>query len=172
MKKSFKINIIGFFVAAWLPLVSTAAEAPAGVTDPKRQTVEARRARMAQCQADPQQCRAERQARYEQWCKDHAERCKAIQARLEKRKAECAADPEKCRAERQARFEQRFKTADVDGNGMISRAEAEKAMPRLMRHFDRVDANKDGQLSREEVTSSRKALHERRQRNPAERHNI
>lgn len=159
-------------MAACLPLVSAAADAPAGGADRKRQTVEARKARIAQCQADPQQCRVERQARYEQWCKDHAERCKEIQARLEKRKAECTADPEKCRAERQARFEQRFKTADADGNGMISRAEAEKAMPRLMRHFDRVDTNKDGQISRDEVTSSRKAFHERLQRNRAERHNI
>jgi len=30
-------------------------------------------------------------------------------------------------------------------------------MPRLVRHFDRIDANKDGQLSREEMAAARKA---------------
>lgn len=172
MKNLFKIRYLGILVAAWLPLASLAAEGPAGAADGKRPSVEAHQAhqaRMEQCRADPQKCRVERQARHDQWCKDHADRCKEIQARMERRKAECKADPEKCRAERQARFEQRFKTADADGNGMISRAEAEKAMPRLMRHFDRVDTNKDGQISRDEITSSRKAFYERRHRDGAGR---
>ena len=58
----------------------------------------------------------------------------------------------------------RFKRADTDGNGVISRAEAEKHMPRLARHFDRVDANRDGHITREEMASVRKALFEQRQR--------
>ena len=85
-------------------------------------------------------------------------------AMMENRSAECNANPQKCQADREARFEQRFKRADTDGNGVISRAEAEKHMPRLARHFDRVDANRDGQITREEMASVRKALFEQRQR--------
>ena len=85
----------------------------------------------------------------------------------EERKArieQCKANPEKCRAEKKAKFEQRFKLADADGNGMISRAEADQAMPRLARHFERIDANKDGQVTREEVATARKAHFEQRGR--------
>jgi Ca2+-binding EF-hand superfamily protein len=45
---------------------------------------------------------------------------------------------------------ERLKQADADGNGAISRDEA-KALPRLARHFDEIDANRDGQLSKEEL---------------------
>jgi Ca2+-binding EF-hand superfamily protein len=45
---------------------------------------------------------------------------------------------------------ERLKQADTDGNGMISRDEA-KALPRLAKHFDEIDANKDNQLSRDEL---------------------
>lgn len=45
---------------------------------------------------------------------------------------------------------ERFKQADTDANGQISRDEA-KALPRLGKSFDEVDANRDGQLSPEEM---------------------
>lgn len=77
----------------------------------------------------------------------------------------CKANPEKCRAERTAAMDKRFKSADADGNGMISRTEADKTMPRLARHFERIDANKDGQVSREEMAAARKAHFEQRGRN-------
>lgn len=80
------------------------------------------------------------------------------------RVAACQADPQACRAERQARLEQRFKLADTDGNGMISRAEAEKAMPRLSRRFDRIDADHDGYITRDEIAAALKARFERHQR--------
>lgn len=70
---------------------------------------------------------------------------------------QCQADPAKCRAKIQARQAERFKHADTDGNGALSRAEAEKGMPVLSRHFDRIDANKDGQITREETEAARKA---------------
>jgi hypothetical protein len=114
--------------------------------------------RRKQCEADPAQCRAERRARFEHWCKDNEEKCKEIQARRE----QCQANPERCRAEREARFNERFKQADADGNGALSRAEAEKGMPRLARHFDALDANKDGVVSREELEAARKARAARR----------
>jgi hypothetical protein len=167
MKKLFKIKWLPFLFAACMPLAAISAEAP-GATDGKRlsaaQRAEQHQARIAECKADPEKCCAERQAHHAQWCNANPERCKAMQARMEQRVAECKANPEKCRAERMARFEQRFKLADADGNGMISRAEAEKAMPRLVRHFDRIDADRDGQITKDEIAAARKAHFEQRQR--------
>jgi len=124
-------------------------------SDPaKCEKLRARKAeRREQCQADPDPCRAERRARFEQRCKGNEEKCKEIRARRE----QCRADPEQCRAKRHARFNERFKQADADGDGALSRAEAEKGMPRLARHFDVIDANKDGLVTREELEAARKA---------------
>ena len=44
-----------------------------------------------------------------------------------------------------------FRKADADGNGVLSRAEVEKSLPRLARRFDAIDANRDGNLTREEI---------------------
>ena len=133
----------------------------------------------------------ERKARREQWCKDNPQRCAEMKQKMEQRRAECQANPEKCRAEKKARMEQlckenpqrceamkkrmqerggdkkgafieRFKRADRDGNGAVSRAEAEQSLPRLARRFDRIDANKDGQITLEELAAARKARMERR----------
>lgn len=151
--------------ASLFPMAVMAAEGLPGATvksDGKGPSAEQRQARMEACKASPEKCRAERQAQREKWCAENAERCKEFKAKMAKRMEECKANPEKCRAERAAAFDQRFKRADADGNGMISRAEAEKAMPRLVRRFDRIDANKDGQVTREEMTAARKAHFERR----------
>lgn len=118
---------------------------------------EQRQAARERCQADPAKCRAESRARREQWCKDNAEKCSEAKARAQQRREQCKADPEKCRAEAKAREEARFKRADTDGNGALSRAEAEKGMRALARHFDQIDANKDGQITREEIEAARKA---------------
>ena len=129
-------------------------------SDPaKCEELRARKAEQREkCKADPEACRAERRARFEQWCKDNQEKCQAIRARRE----QCRANPEQCRAERQARFDERFKQADTDGDGALSRAEAEKGMPRLSRHFDAIDADKDGRVTREEIEAARKARASRR----------
>lgn len=111
-----------------------------------------RAAMMERCKADPEKCRAERQAQREKWCASNPDKCKEMKARME----QCKANPEKCRAERQAKFDERFKKADLDGNGAISRAEAEKGMPRIARRFERLDSNKDGQVTRAEFESARK----------------
>lgn len=122
-----------------------------------RTEMQARReAWQARCKADPEKCRAEMQARRGEWCKANPERCRELQARRE----QCKADPEKCRAEMQARVAVRFKEADVNGDGRLSREEAQKGMPRLVRHFDRIDANHDGVVTLEELQAARKARFE------------
>jgi Ca2+-binding EF-hand superfamily protein len=45
---------------------------------------------------------------------------------------------------------ERLKQADTNGDGMISRDEA-KALPRIAKHFDEIDANHDGQITSEEL---------------------
>lgn len=115
-----------------------------------------REKRAEQCKADPEKCRAEMRARHEKLCADNPDRCREMKARMEQRREQCKANPEKCRQEMQERREGHFKRADTDGNGMLSRAEAEKGMPRLARHFDQIDTNKDGQLSRQEIAAARK----------------
>jgi hypothetical protein len=109
------------------------------------------------CKADPGKCRQERAAMHEKMCAQNPEKCKEMKAKMEQRREACKADPEKCRKEQQARADEHFKKTDADGNGMLSRAEADKGMPRLAHHFDMIDANKDGQLSREELSAARKA---------------
>ncbi len=107
----------------------------------------------ATAHSKPPQFSAERQARFEQWCKDNAEKCREMQARRE----QCQADPEKCRAKMQARSQERFKHADANGDGRLTREEAQKGMPMVARHFDQIDANKDGSVTFEELLAARKA---------------
>jgi Ca2+-binding EF-hand superfamily protein len=45
---------------------------------------------------------------------------------------------------------ERLKAADTNADGMISRSEA-AALPRIAAHFDEIDANKDGQITFEEL---------------------
>jgi Ca2+-binding EF-hand superfamily protein len=50
---------------------------------------------------------------------------------------------------------ERLKAADTNGDGMLSRQEA-AALPRLADRFDAIDANRDGQVTFEELRASRK----------------
>lgn len=50
---------------------------------------------------------------------------------------------------------ERLKKADTDGDGLISKTEAE-AVPFLSRAFDRLDADKDGLLSPQELQAAAK----------------
>ena len=45
---------------------------------------------------------------------------------------------------------ERLKAADTNADGLISRSEA-AALPRIAKHFDQIDANRDGQVSFEEL---------------------
>jgi hypothetical protein len=61
---------------------------------------------------------------------------------------------------------ERLKAADANGDGLISRAEAEKSLPRVAKNFDQIDANHDGQLSADEM----RAFHEARKASREKRH--
>jgi hypothetical protein len=54
------------------------------------------------------------------------------------------------RAEMKAKTAARFKAADKNGDGFLSKDEA-AANPMLARHFDALDTNQDGMLSPEEI---------------------
>jgi Ca2+-binding EF-hand superfamily protein len=64
-----------------------------------------------------------------------------------------------------ARLAEQFRRADADGNGMLSRAEADRAAPLLAKRFDAIDANGDGQISPEEIRASRRAARSGRRAN-------
>ena len=64
------------------------------------------------------------------------------------------APAEQPKVERAHKMHERMKAADKDGDGKISRSEA-VALPRLAKHFDEIDTNKDGFLSKEELKASR-----------------
>lgn len=50
------------------------------------------------------------------------------------------------------RMREHWKSADKDGDGALSRAEVESAhMKRLSRDFDKLDTNKDGKLTEDEM---------------------
>ena len=58
--------------------------------------------------------------------------------------------------ERMQKRAERMKAADKDGDGAISKAEADAAgMKGLSKNFDKVDANKDGKVTREEMRTAR-----------------
>ena len=62
---------------------------------------------------------------------------------------------ERGKGERGERGE-RMKAADKDGDGAISKAEADAAgMTRLSKNFDKLDANKDGKVTRKEMKMAR-----------------
>ncbi|HKB81847.1 MAG TPA: EF-hand domain-containing protein [Burkholderiales bacterium] len=53
---------------------------------------------------------------------------------------------------------ERFKSADKDNDGTLTRDEA-KAMPRVAKYFDAIDADKDGTVSEQEIHDYMKAQH-------------
>ena len=78
------------------------------------------------------------------------------------------AAPEGAGGHRHGAMVERLKQADADGNGAISRDEA-KALPRLAKHFDEVDANRDGQLSKEEMHAFHEQMHAQHAQKRAQR---
>lgn len=65
------------------------------------------------------------------------------------------------RGKHKAAFEQRFKEADKDGDGALSKSEAETAnIPGMAAHFDKADANRDGKVTKDELQGARKRMHD------------
>ena len=58
---------------------------------------------------------------------------------------------------------ERLRALDTDGDSQLSKAEIGNSMPRLAADFDRLDADRDGRLSREEIRAGRER-HEAPQR--------
>lgn len=77
--------------------------------------------------------------------------------RAQKRRDACKAAPDECAAQMQARLTERVRRADTDGNGALSRLEAERSMPRIARRFDILDANRDGHVTVDEILAARRA---------------
>lgn len=70
-------------------------------------------------------------------------------------KDELAAHHKTMRGKHAGKFKERFAAADTDHDGALSKAEAEKAgMKRLVADFDRIDANKDGKVTPDELRSA------------------
>ncbi|HET9699904.1 MAG TPA: hypothetical protein VFP70_03185 [Burkholderiales bacterium] len=65
------------------------------------------------------------------------------------------ADPETRQTLRHERHEARVKAADTDGDGAISKAEAEKSLPRLATRFEAVDTDHDGKLTVAELDAAK-----------------
>lgn len=70
----------------------------------------------------------------------------------------------KTEAEQRAHWEASFKKADTDGNGGLSKAELDKAGPKefpaIKKHFDKMDADKDGKVTMAERDAFEKAAKE------------
>ena len=61
------------------------------------------------------------------------------------------------RAERQARMKAHWDKLDVNHDGTLSREEVQQGRPKLAEHFGKVDANGDGQLTPLEMREARAA---------------
>ncbi|HET9622715.1 MAG TPA: EF-hand domain-containing protein [Kofleriaceae bacterium] len=64
-----------------------------------------------------------------------------------------AGDDDAMKARVSRRVDQVFAKLDADGDGRISKAEAEKG-PKMSKAFDRVDADHDGFVSRAEMSAA------------------
>lgn len=63
-------------------------------------------------------------------------------------------------AEFKARFDQAFKTVDSNGDGKISKEEAEQKAPPLAANFTTIDTDKDGSLSKKEILDAQQKMNE------------
>lgn len=60
-------------------------------------------------------------------------------------------------AVRGSQVEKKFKAADKDGNGQLTRVEAEAGMPVIAKNFDRIDVSKKGYLTLDEIKKATNA---------------
>ena len=69
---------------------------------------------------------------------------------------ELRAHHEQQRALHEQKRAEHWKRIDTDGDGRVSRQEAQANAPRLAEHFDQIDANGDGFLTPEELRAAHK----------------
>lgn len=65
--------------------------------------------------------------------------------------ASASAQPTDAKA---ALVERKFKMADKDGDGKLTRAEADAGMPLVARNFDRIDTDKKGYLTLDQIRTA------------------
>lgn len=68
------------------------------------------------------------------------------------------ADPAKA-AQMQAAFQKRFSAADANGDGKLTRQEADGKMPFVYKHFDEIDATHQGYVTKDEIMAYFARLH-------------
>lgn len=51
----------------------------------------------------------------------------------------------------QAQLEQRFKRADANGDGLLTKDEAKDPMPRVYAHFEQIDVDKKGAVTLDQI---------------------
>lgn len=57
-------------------------------------------------------------------------------------------------AAQKEKLQQKLKAADANGDGLISRSEADASLPRIAKRFDALDSNHDGQLAPDELRAA------------------
>jgi hypothetical protein len=68
----------------------------------------------------------------------------------------CHDNPEQCKAMMKERADKWWTKVDTNKDGMVSRDEANANAPRLARDFDKVDADGNGQVTRQELEAAGK----------------
>jgi hypothetical protein len=72
-----------------------------------------------------------------------------------------AADPAKA-AQMQAAFQKRFAAADANGDGKLTKQEADGKMPFVYKHFDEIDAAHKGFVTMDQIAAYFAKIHEAR----------
>lgn len=82
--------------------------------------------------------------------------------------AEMDAHREAVRSAGRAKAQERWKAVDKDGDGAISRAEAEESMPGVAERFKKFDVDGNGKIEREELHQFRMRKKDRAGQSPSE----
>ena len=67
------------------------------------------------------------------------------------------------RAQHREQMKERWNKLDANHDGKLSKEEAQQGAPRLAEHFDQLDLNHDGQVTPEELRQARENLRGQRQ---------
>lgn len=89
------------------------------------------------------------------------ERCERLRRELNDESRKAYPDHEQMELRREkmrGKMRERLRQTDQNKDGVISRADAGKDMPGLARHFDRIDTNGDGVITREEMQATHEKM--------------